>query len=105
MPHEKSGAVLELSGPRPCVPNCRFFRCAKRALVIRGDTFWCKWANDVCNVGNCAFATCLKRRLLPGGICGETVKRRTKEVGPEAIEAIKVSPRILKKLGEEEIVF
>jgi len=47
----------------------------------------------------------VKRRLLPGGICGETVKRKTDEVGPEAIEAIKVSSRILKKLGEEEIVF
>ena len=93
-----------MSGPKRCTPLCRFFKCAKRALVIRGDRFWCRWANDECDVANCAFATCIRRRLLPGGICGETVKRRTEEVGPEAIPAIKVSPRILKKLGEEEIV-
>lgn len=94
-----------MSGPRPCVPSCPFFRCAKKALIIRGDVFWCRWTNDVCNVANCAFAICIRRRLLPGGICGETVKRRTEEVGPEAIKAIKVRARILKKLGEDEIVF
>ena len=94
-----------MSGPSPCTPSCKFFRCAKKALARRGDKFWCLWANDECDVSNCAFAICAKRKLLPGGICGETVKRKTKEVGPEAIPAIKVSPRILKKLGEEEIVF
>ena len=93
-----------MSGPKRCVPICRYFRCAKKALVIRGDKFWCRWVNDECDVANCAFATCVRRRLLPGGICGETVKRRTEEVGPESIPAIPVRPRILKKLGEEEIV-
>ena len=94
-----------MSGPKKCTPSCKFFRCAKKALAIMGDKFWCLWANDECDVSNCAFATCAKRKLLPGGICGETVKRRTREVGPEDIPAIKVSSKILKKLGEREIVF
>ncbi|RLI06554.1 hypothetical protein DRO32_05355 [Candidatus Bathyarchaeota archaeon] len=95
----------KLSGPRPCDPTCKFFRCAQRALVIIGGKPWCRLANDVCDVARCGYAICVRRRLLPGGICGETVKRRTSEVGPESVEAIKVSPRILKKLGEDEIVY
>jgi len=48
---------------------------------------------------------CIKRRLLPGGICGETVKRKTTErkieevVGPP----IKLRGKALRKIGEKEI--
>jgi len=48
---------------------------------------------------------CIKRRLLPRGICGEAVKRRTAEKPPEEAvgPAIKLRGRALRKIGEKEI--
>jgi hypothetical protein len=59
----------------------------------------------MCNVANCTYAICAKRRLLPRGICGETVKRKTVEkqldevVGP----AVKLRGRALRKIRDREI--
>jgi hypothetical protein len=47
---------------------------------------------------------CVKRRLLPNGICGETVKRKTAEKGPEEmVLLVKLRGKIRKKIGDEEI--
>jgi len=47
----------------------------------------------------------VKRRLLPRGICGETVKRKTVERGPEEVlgPAVKLKGKVLRKVGEKEI--
>ena len=81
------------------------FRCAKNAAIFRGDVVWCRWTDEECDVTNCSYATCVKRRLLPGGICGETVKRKTVEKNPEEAvgPAIKLRGRALRKIGEKEI--
>jgi hypothetical protein len=59
----------------------------------------------MCNVANCAYAMCIKRRLLPGGICGETVKRKTTEKGPEEVvgPTIKLRGKALRKIRDKEI--
>jgi hypothetical protein len=47
----------------------------------------------------------VKRRLLPAGICGETLKRKTTEkrmeeaIGPP----VKLRGKALRKVGEKEI--
>jgi hypothetical protein len=49
---------------------------------------------------------CLKRRLLPRGICGETVKRQTVEKDLDddfSFEPIKLKGKALRKLGDKEI--
>jgi len=48
---------------------------------------------------------CVKRRLLPGGICGETVKRKTTEKGPEEVvgPTIKLRGKALRKIRDKEI--
>jgi len=48
---------------------------------------------------------CIKRRLLPGGICGETVKRKTVEKEPEEVigPTIKLRGKSLRRIGEKEI--
>ena len=81
------------------------FRCAKNAAIFRGDIVWCRWTDEECNVANCSYAICTKRRLLPGGICGETIKRKTVEKPPEEIvgPAIKLRGKALRKIGEKEI--
>ncbi len=47
---------------------------------------------------------CMKRRLLPGGICGETVKRQTVEREPEDLidEPVRLKGKALRKLGERD---
>jgi len=47
----------------------------------------------------------MKRRLLPGGVCGETVKRKTVEKDVEdgfLGESIKLKGKALRKLGDQE---
>lgn len=58
----------------------------------------------MCNVTNCTYALCLKRRMLPRGICGETVKRKTIDRPPEEVvgPAIKLRGRVVRKIGERE---
>jgi len=97
--------VYMLSEPKKCSPTCKFFRCAKNAAVYRRDGVWCRLTNEPCDVAHCAYAICVKRRLLPGGICGETVKRKTVEKGPEEVigPTVKLRGRALRRIGEKEI--
>jgi hypothetical protein len=50
---------------------------------------------------------CFKRRLLPQGICGETVKRQTVEREPEdffdGLDSVRLKGKALRKLGDKEI--
>ncbi len=59
----------------------------------------------MCNVGNCTYAICAKRRLLPRGICGESVKRKTIEKQPDEVigPSVKLKGKTLRKIGEKEI--
>jgi len=88
-----------------CSPKCNLFKCAKNAAIHRSTDIWCGLADEKCNVANCNYATCIKRRLLPRGICGETVKRKTTErrmeetVGPP----IKLRGKTLRRVGEKEV--
>jgi hypothetical protein len=47
----------------------------------------------------------MKRRLLPKGICGETIKRKTVEKEPEELVGppVKLKGRVFRKIGEKEI--
>lgn len=88
-----------------CSPQCELFKCAKNALMKKGKTTWCRWTEEECEVSNCSYATCIKRRLLPQGVCGESVKRKTVERAPEEIipSAVKLRGKALRKIGEKEI--
>jgi len=42
--------------------------------------------------------------LLPGGVCGETVKRKTTEIEPEELgPGVRLKGKALRKIGEKEI--
>jgi len=77
----------------------------KRAVVYQGNQVWCRWTDEECNVANCSYASCTRRRLLPGNICGESVKRRTveKNLEEDIIPSVKLKGKALRKLGEKEI--
>ena len=59
----------------------------------------------MCNIANCTYALCMKRRMLPRGICGETVKRQTVDRNPDEImdEPIKLRGKTLRKIGDREL--
>ncbi|HEY4675316.1 MAG TPA: hypothetical protein VIH48_04595 [Candidatus Bathyarchaeia archaeon] len=88
-----------------CSPACQSFKCTKNAADYRKDGFWCRWTEDMCNVANCTYAICVKRRLLPKGVCGETVKRKTVDKQPEEVisETVRLRGKALRKIGEKEI--
>ena len=48
---------------------------------------------------------CMKRRLLPQGICGETVRRQTVEHDFEEDfdEPVKLKGKALRKFGDRDI--
>jgi hypothetical protein len=56
-----------------------------------------------CKVDNCTYALCYKRRLLPNGICGETVKRKTIERKPEDIpdRTVKLRGKALRRIRDD----
>ena len=48
---------------------------------------------------------CFKRRFLPGGVCGETVKRQTveREIDDDfPKESVKLKGKALRKLGDQD---
>ncbi len=94
-----------LSSVKKCSPTCELFRCAKHAVIVRGNKVWCRWTEEECQIPNCSYATCTKRRLLPNGVCGETVKRKTVETEPEevSIPTVRLKGKVLRKVGEKEI--
>lgn len=91
--------------PKTCSPTCDFFRCTKNATFYRRDSIWCKWTEETCDVANCTYAMCVKRRLLPQGVCGETVKRKTVEKEPDDVigPTVKLRGKALRRIGEKEI--
>jgi hypothetical protein len=102
---EQLRIVQTLVQVKTCSPTCPSFKCAKGAIVYRRDDLWCTWTEDTCDVANCTYAICVKRRLLPRGICGESIKRKTIEKEPDEVvgPTIKLRGRALRKIGEKEI--
>jgi hypothetical protein len=94
-----------LAETKYCSPKCSLFRCAKRAVIYRENKVWCSWTDEECNIANCSYATCARRQLLPGGVCGESVKRKTVErkLEEDLIPSVKLKGKALRKLGEKEI--
>jgi len=88
-----------------CSPKCNLFKCVKQAAIQRGAEVWCRWTDERCSVANCNYATCVKRRLLPKGLCGETVKRKTTEKRMEEIigTPVRLRGKTLRRVGEKEI--
>jgi hypothetical protein len=95
-----------LAAGKLCFPNCRDFMCTKRSLRLKGSEAWCEWTSEPCNTKNCNYATCFRRQLLDNGVCGKTIKRKTREnYRPEDIldDEIRVRGKLLRKTGERTI--
>ena len=93
-----------MSQAKACSPVCPSFKCGNNSAFIRRDSVWCRWTEEMCNVANCTYAMCVKRRLLPKGVCGETVKRKTVDRTPDEIldEPVRLRGKVLRKIGDKE---
>jgi len=90
---------------KACSPSCQSFKCGKNSAWFRRDGVWCRETEELCNVAKCTYSMCYKRRLLPGGICGETIKRKTIEKEPEDFGnsgPIRLKGKALRKLGDDD---
>ncbi|MEM2875410.1 MAG: hypothetical protein QXL67_00425 [Candidatus Bathyarchaeia archaeon] len=94
-----------LSAVKNCSPKCKFFKCGRHALNFHGSTPWCSWADERCDLANCAYALCVKRKLLNNGVCGEAIRRRTVERKPEEelTPVLRVRGKTIKKLGDRNL--
>jgi len=101
-----------------CNYLCPYFRCNKRALMIqtkyaKGSPYkvgFCRWVGDTCITGDCQYAYCEKRALLPGNKCAFAVNKKDgnkddieKELKEEDDYENKVKELISKKLGKKDI--
>lgn len=71
---------------------------------------FCRWVGDTCITGDCQYAYCEKRALLPGNKCAFAVNKKDgnkddieKELKEEDDYENKVKELISKKLGKKDI--
>ena len=102
-PMQRRGRELE---PKPmplgrkCNPLCPYFRCSKKALVIKQSykqgrivrTAYCRWIGDTCIGASCQYAYCALKALLPNGECLYALKKETRE-----------TEDMFKELGEKDL--
>ncbi|MEM2429182.1 MAG: hypothetical protein QW779_01425 [Nitrososphaerales archaeon] len=87
-----------------CWPKCIWFKCAKRALWIRGNTLWCNWSNENCIGSSCSYALCVRAKMLPQGRCGLVVKRvTTDKIKLEDFKLdVKIPGKLAQRIGDDK---
>jgi hypothetical protein len=84
---------------RSCFTRCEFFRCEQRAVVLRGQTAYCRFADDECTPSGCKYTRCVKGRLLPNGVCSLTIKARELEAGPEEfVDPMEIPDNLIRRV-------
>jgi hypothetical protein len=61
---------------------------------------------EPCDLQKCTYAVCRIRQLLDDGICGKSLKRKTREDSrPEDFydEVIRVKGKVMRKMGDRDI--
>ncbi len=75
-------------------------------MILKGREAWCEWPCDECAPKGCNYAICYRRQLLETGVCGKTIKRRTREEdAPDDLfqDEIQVRGKLMRKTGERTI--
>lgn len=75
-------------------------------MILKGREAWCEWTGDECAPKGCNYAICYRRQLLETGVCGKTIKRRTREEDdPDDLfqDEIQVRGKLMRKTGERSI--
>jgi len=84
--------------------GCESFRCDQRALVLRGQTAYCRFADEECSPSTCKYSRCARGRLLPNGVCGLTLKTRTLEIRPEEfIDPMEIPDKLAQRIKMKKL--
>ncbi|MEM2094370.1 MAG: hypothetical protein QXI32_03635 [Candidatus Bathyarchaeia archaeon] len=89
-----------------CSPFCDAFKCGQRALNYSGHRAHCRWADDDCAGPSCNYAICVREKMLSGGVCGLSVRRKTEEAHapqPTLDPGIKLREKLARRFREDEI--
>jgi hypothetical protein len=66
---------------------------------MRGQDFYCRFADDECTPATCKYTRCVKGRLLPNGRCGLTIKPRELEIrSEELIDPLELPEKLAHKM-------
>ncbi|MEM3084029.1 MAG: hypothetical protein QXU32_04215 [Nitrososphaerales archaeon] len=100
---------MKVEGPDKdgfCWPKCVWFKCAKNVLRPKGNVLWCDWLEQPCLGPSCAYASCIRNKLLPENKCGLIIKRITRDViKPDDFKVnVKLRGKAAKVLDEDELV-
>lgn len=89
-----------------CWPRCTWFKCEKKVLKQMGKVLWCEWLEQPCIGASCAYASCIRNKLLSNNRCGLVIKRTTKdEIRPDDFKVnIKLKGRLANMLDDDEVV-
>ena len=90
--------MFEPGSSKFCSPYCRFMRCARNMLIIKGKKRVCGLTSDACDPKTCQFTTCaINKLILPEGECGlwhEKHRRRKRLLDIMDVEDIPGGARI-----------
>jgi hypothetical protein len=99
-----------------CNYLCPYFRCTKKALMITmkyikgspSKVGYCRWVGDLCITGDCQYAYCEKRALLPGNKCAFAIRKEEKKTVKSEEEDISLIlddkvKNLLKKHGHRDL--
>lgn len=89
-----------------CWPKCTWFKCEKKVLKHMGKVLWCEWLEQPCIGASCAYASCMRNKLLSGNKCGLVIKRITKDVvRPEDFKVnVKLRGKLANILDDDDLV-
>jgi hypothetical protein len=100
---------MKVEGPDKdgfCWPKCVWFKCAKNVLRPKGNVLWCDWLEQECLGPSCAYASCIRNKLLAENKCGLVIKRITRDtIRPDDFKLdIKLKGKTAQKLDEDDLI-
>ncbi|MCS6767830.1 MAG: hypothetical protein RMJ59_08285 [Candidatus Nitrosocaldus sp.] len=100
---------MKVEGPDKdgmCWPKCTWFKCGKNVLRFRGNVLWCDWLEQECVGPSCAYASCVRSKLLAEGRCGLVIRRRTRDsLSPEDFRLdVKLKGKVAKMVREDDVI-
>ncbi len=99
---------MKVEGPDKdgnCWAKCTWFKCGKNVLRYKGSVIWCDWLEQECLGVSCAYASCVRGKLLAAGKCGFVIKRRTRDtLTPDDFKIdIKLKGKAAKIIGDDAV--
>ncbi|MFQ5710293.1 MAG: hypothetical protein ACE5GD_00795 [Candidatus Geothermarchaeales archaeon] len=59
-----------------------------------GGKRMCSLTMDICEPRSCAYTVCVAKKVLPNGVCGRTLRRKTRPISIE--EGLKLDKEVIK---------